>query len=364
MAEVVKTLAAPLPEDTRLHQRRRQLQRLAAPLLPLPWAAPRRPHPARADFGSDGLRPAGRRGRGPARAAAHRGQHRRRRRLPDDRPGACHRHRLRRGRAGCSASSSTTAPTARSACTRSASTRAGSAAAICSTPISWRWPGPMAGAPASASTHRALRAGASARRSRAGRPTLLHIRLDTEVITSRTTLRAIRASAERHAAGKAWQTATTTVAVDRIDCLVVGAGVVGLAFARALARGGREVVVIDGRRHRHRHQLAQQRGHPCRHLLRAGLAEGAALRARPRAALSVLRGARRRAPALRQADRRHPRRGRGRSSTLIAGAGAGQRRHRPGADDARRSSGDGAGAANASRRCCRPRPASSTATAS
>ena len=29
---------------------------------------------------------------------------------------------------------------------------------------------------------------------------------------------------------------------------------------------------------RHRHQLAQQRGHPCRHLLPAGFAEGAALR--------------------------------------------------------------------------------------
>ena len=33
--------------------------------------------------------------------------------------------------------------------------------------------------------------------------------------------------------------------VERIDCLVVGAGVVGLAIARALAGAGREVVVID-----------------------------------------------------------------------------------------------------------------------
>ena len=88
MAEVVKTLARHLPADTVLHQRRRQLQRLAAPLLSLPGAAPRRPHPARADLGGDGLRPAGRRRRGPARAAAHRRQHRRRRRLPDERPGA------------------------------------------------------------------------------------------------------------------------------------------------------------------------------------------------------------------------------------------------------------------------------------
>ena len=36
----------------------------------------------------------------------------------------------------------------------------------------------------------------------AGRPSLIHLRLDADVITSRTTLRAIRASAERRAAGK------------------------------------------------------------------------------------------------------------------------------------------------------------------
>jgi len=33
--------------------------------------------------------------------------------------------------------------------------------------------------------------------------------------------------------------------VERIDCLVVGAGVVGLAVARALAEAGREVIVVD-----------------------------------------------------------------------------------------------------------------------
>jgi L-2-hydroxyglutarate oxidase LhgO len=33
--------------------------------------------------------------------------------------------------------------------------------------------------------------------------------------------------------------------VDHIDCLVIGAGVVGLATARALALGGREVLVVD-----------------------------------------------------------------------------------------------------------------------
>ena len=33
--------------------------------------------------------------------------------------------------------------------------------------------------------------------------------------------------------------------MDRVDCVVVGAGVVGLAVARALARAGREVVVLE-----------------------------------------------------------------------------------------------------------------------
>ena len=34
--------------------------------------------------------------------------------------------------------------------------------------------------------------------------------------------------------------------VDFVECLVIGAGVVGLAVARALARAGREVVVVEG----------------------------------------------------------------------------------------------------------------------
>ena len=33
--------------------------------------------------------------------------------------------------------------------------------------------------------------------------------------------------------------------VDRVDCVVVGAGVVGLANARSLAMAGREVIVIE-----------------------------------------------------------------------------------------------------------------------
>ncbi|MCW8862155.1 MAG: FAD-dependent oxidoreductase, partial [Rhodospirillales bacterium] len=33
--------------------------------------------------------------------------------------------------------------------------------------------------------------------------------------------------------------------MERIDCIVIGAGVVGLAIARALAQAGREVLVIE-----------------------------------------------------------------------------------------------------------------------
>ena len=33
--------------------------------------------------------------------------------------------------------------------------------------------------------------------------------------------------------------------VDRVECVVIGAGVVGLAVARALARAGREVLVLE-----------------------------------------------------------------------------------------------------------------------
>ena len=36
--------------------------------------------------------------------------------------------------------------------------------------------------------------------------------------------------------------------MDRVECVVVGAGVVGLAVARGLARAGREVVVLEGER--------------------------------------------------------------------------------------------------------------------
>ena len=36
---------------------------------------------------------------------------------------------------------------------------------------------------------------------------------------------------------------------DRIDCVVIGAGVVGLAVARALALKGREVLLLEAEDH-------------------------------------------------------------------------------------------------------------------
>lgn len=40
-------------------------------------------------------------------------------------------------------------------------------------------------------------------------------------------------------------TTTATAATERVDCVVIGAGVVGIAVARELALRGREVLVIE-----------------------------------------------------------------------------------------------------------------------
>jgi L-2-hydroxyglutarate oxidase LhgO len=37
--------------------------------------------------------------------------------------------------------------------------------------------------------------------------------------------------------------------LNEVDCIVIGAGVIGLAVARSLARGGREVIILEGERH-------------------------------------------------------------------------------------------------------------------
>lgn len=66
--------------------------------------------------------------------------------------------------------------------------------------------------------------------------------------------------------------------MDRVDCIVIGAGVIGLALARELAipraRGG---AAGGGGPRRHEHQFQQQRGHPFGHLLPGRLPQGPAI---------------------------------------------------------------------------------------
>ena len=85
---------------------------------------------------------------------------------------------------------------------------------------------------------------------------------------------------------------------------------------------GREPLRAGARaRARRAPDLALERGDPRRHLLRAGIAEGAALRrGRPRP-LRLLRGARDRGPPGRQADRRRRARRSCRGSTSSSDAG-------------------------------------------
>ena len=67
----------------------------------------------------------------------------------------------------------------------------------------------------------------------------------------------------------------------RCDAVVVGAGVVGLAVARALAITGLETFILEKTAHFGMEtSCAQQRSNPCRSLLSAGLTEGAAMPAR------------------------------------------------------------------------------------
>ncbi len=89
----------------------------------------------------------------------------------------------------------------------------------------------------------------------------------------------------------------------RHDVAIVGGGIVGLASALTLrarvARPRRRA--RSGERHRPPSDRPQQRRHPLRSLLQAGLAQGARVRRRPARADRALRGARRRARDLRQA---------------------------------------------------------------
>ena len=64
--------------------------------------------------------------------------------------------------------------------------------------------------------------------------------------------------------------------MDEIECVVIGAGVVGLAVARALALAGREVLVLEAAEGIGTEtSVAQQRGDPRRHLLPARQPDGA-----------------------------------------------------------------------------------------
>ena len=92
--------------------------------------------------------------------------------------------------------------------------------------------------------------------------------------------------------------------------------------------GARRAGAGGHRRHRQRREFAQFRSHPCRHLLSAGLAEGAGLRAGAPQAVPLLPRARHSAPAHRQADRRHPRRADA-ATGEVQGAGRTERRRRP-----------------------------------
>ena len=92
MSEVILYLKKRLPRRSYPDQRRRQFHAVGAPLLSLHGLS----HAARAHQRRDGLRRAGRR-RGEARASRPPGHRvRRRRRLPDERPGARDRRAVRR----------------------------------------------------------------------------------------------------------------------------------------------------------------------------------------------------------------------------------------------------------------------------
>ena len=91
-----------------------------------------------------------------------------------------------------------------------------------------------------------------------------------------------------------------------VETIVVGAGAVGLAVARALAHGRpRGHGAGAARPDRLGDLLAQQRGDPRRHLLSAGQPARHAVRARQGAAVRLLRREQRAARALRQAAGGH-----------------------------------------------------------
>jgi len=76
--------------------------------------------------------------------------------------------------------------------------------------------------------------------------------------------------------------------MDKVDCVIVGAGVIGLAIARRLAQAGREVIVLEATEGIGTITSPAQRGDPRRHLLPRRQPDGADVRERQARALPVL----------------------------------------------------------------------------
>ena len=94
--------------------------------------------------------------------------------------------------------------------------------------------------------------------------------------------------------------------MDKVDCVVIGAGVIGLAVARRLALAGREVIVLEAAEGIG--TVTSSRNSEVIHAgiyYRAGSLMAQMCVSRQTRALPLLRRARHPASQLRQADRRH-----------------------------------------------------------
>ena len=151
--------------------------------------------------------------------------------------------------------------------------------------------------------------------------------------------------------------------MERVDCVVIGAGVVGLAVARQLALAGREVIVLEAAG-----MIGTETSSRNSEVIHAGIYyPTGSLKARSCVAgkhklyaYCAEHGVPHR--ALRQADRRHQR-GAERDARADPRQGRGQRRRRPRVAGAGRGRGARARGVLHRRRCSRRRPGSSTATA-
>jgi len=93
--------------------------------------------------------------------------------------------------------------------------------------------------------------------------------------------------------------------MDKVDCVVVGAGVIGLAIARKLAMAGHEVIVLEAAE-----GIGTVTSSRNSEVIHAGIylprrqPDGANVRQRQARPLPILRRSRHSASQLRQADRR------------------------------------------------------------